>query len=127
MDRPAAPPEMPARSARSRRVGLAIAAVTLARIWFLQWHPTVHNPNEAIRVYLTRAIVEDRRFYVDHQLARFGDIGDKALFQGHTYSDKAPGLSFLGVVPFAIARAVSDLGLAGSRHLLWATLIALPS
>ncbi|MBU1625987.1 hypothetical protein KKB18_01315 [bacterium] len=54
-----------------------------------------HNSNT--RMNLTRAIVEQGRFQTDSFSTNTADL---ALFKGHTYCDKAPGTSFLGVIPF---------------------------
>jgi len=62
--------------------------------------------NENSRFDLVRAIVEDHSLSID----RFQrNTGDKALIGEHYYSDKAPGLSFLAVVPFAILRVFGSL------------------
>jgi len=55
--------------------------------------------NQNSRVDLLRAIVEHHTLEIDvyHE-----NTGDKAHFQGHYYSDKAPGQVFLAV-PFALA------------------------
>lgn len=59
--------------------------------------------NQNSRFDLLRAIVERHTLKID---AYHENTGDKAHFQGHYYSDKAPGLVFLAV-PFAlIARPV---------------------
>ncbi len=51
------------------------------------------------RMDLVRAIVEDHTTRID----RFHlNTGDKALFEGHYYSDKAPGVSFLAVPAYAV-------------------------
>jgi len=55
--------------------------------------------NQNSRFDLLRAIVERHTLEID---AYHENTGDKAYFQGHYYSDKAPGLVFLAV-PFALA------------------------
>src|SRR5579872_3552266 len=58
--------------------------------------------NQNSRFDLLRAIVEHHTLQIDAYQA---NTGDKAHFQGHYYSEKAPGLVFLAV-PFALgARA----------------------
>ncbi len=50
--------------------------------------------NEYSRYDLVRALVEDGTTSID----RFqGNTGDKAYYQGHYYSDKAPGTALMGV------------------------------
>ena len=65
--------------------------------------------NQNSRFDLLRAIVERHTLQID---AYHENTQDKAHFQGHYYSDKAPGLVFLAV-PFAW-RADGDAG-GGSR------------
>ena len=112
---------------RARPIPLAIGAVFFAQIYFLQWHPAYPNPNEAIHIYLTRAIVEYRTFRVDGPMKRFGDVEDKSYFQGHYYSNKAPGLAFAAVVPYSLVRMFGDMDMKTARHVLWLTVILIPS
>src|SRR4249919_651428 len=58
--------------------------------------------NQNSRFDLLRAIVERHTLQID---AYHENTQDKARFQGHYYSDKAPGLVFLAV-PFAEAARV---------------------
>jgi hypothetical protein len=50
---------------------------------------------------LTRALVEQRTVKID---SFQWNTGDKALFQGHFYSDKAPGLSLMAAPVWAMIR-----------------------
>lgn len=54
--------------------------------------------NENSRFNLVRSLVERRRIDIDpyHR-----NTGDKSIHDGHYYSDKAPGASFLAVPPYA--------------------------
>ncbi len=60
--------------------------------------------NQNSRFALVRAILEHHTLQIDpyHE-----HTGDRALFEGHYYSDKAPGVSLLAVVPTAAARAAA--------------------
>jgi hypothetical protein len=62
--------------------------------------------NQNARFGLVRAILERRTLAID---AYQQYTGDKALWQGHYYSDKAPGASLLALGPVAIARGVLRL------------------
>src|SRR6516164_3491435 len=66
--------------------------------------------NQNSRFDLLRAIVERHTLQID---AYQENTGDKAHFQGHYYSDKAPGQTFLAV-PFAIVArpAMRAIGVA---------------
>lgn len=60
--------------------------------------------NQNSRFDLTRAIVEDGSLRID----RFEkNTGDDAKRDGHHYCDKAPGVSWLGVPPYALAHALA--------------------
>ena len=63
--------------------------------------------NEYSRYDLVRAVVEEGRTTIDsfHE-----NTGDKALKDGHYYSDKAPGTAILGVPVYGAFKAASALG-----------------
>lgn len=73
----------------------------IAYAYFL---PRVADWNGNSRFDLTLAIVEEQRFAID---SFYENTGDYARYGGHIYSDKAPGLSFLAVVPYAAYRWAS--------------------
>lgn len=68
--------------------------------------------NEKSRFALTRAIVEHRSLRIDPYER---GTGDKAFFEGHYYSDKAPGLSLFAVPVYALIYSFERL--VGSRRL----------
>jgi len=55
--------------------------------------------NENSRFDLTRAIVEEERIEID---SYHNNTGDRSYYNGHYYSDKAPGVSFLASPVYAI-------------------------
>jgi hypothetical protein len=112
---------------RARRLPLAIGAVFFVQIYFFQWHPAYPNPNEAIHIYLVRSIVEHRTFQVDALIKRFGDVEDKSYFEGHNYSNKAPGVAFAALLPYSFARLFGDMDMKTARHVLWLSVVLLPS
>jgi hypothetical protein len=64
--------------------------------------------NQNIRICLTRAIIHHGTFTVDRfkedsKEMEFVNAGDWAFYNGHYYSNKSPGLSFLAVPSFALA------------------------
>src|SRR5277367_6394379 len=87
---------LPDSPASRRNAAFLVGAVTfLSFIYFYEgggW-------NQNSRFDLLRAIVERHTLQIDpyHE-----NTQDKAHFNGHYYSDKAPGLVFLAV-PFALA------------------------
>jgi hypothetical protein len=60
--------------------------------------------NQDSRLDLTRSIVEHGTLSID---AYHHNTGDKALFAGHYYSDKAPGQALLAVPAVAVITAVA--------------------
>lgn len=60
--------------------------------------------NQNSRFALVRAVLERHTLQIDaYQL----HTGDRALWNGHYYSDKAPGASFVAIAPVQAARVVS--------------------
>ncbi len=58
------------------------------------------------RLDLTMALVDEGSLQIDHY---YTNTGDYAAFEGHFYTDKAPGVSFLGVPAYAAYKAVAAL------------------
>ncbi len=56
------------------------------------------NWNENSRLDLTMSIVDQRSLRIDNYV---NNTGDRALYEGHFYSDKAPGMSLLAVPVYA--------------------------
>jgi hypothetical protein len=78
-------------SNRRTALGFFLAAFA-AFAWLAPQDP--NNPQVVTRLGLTLSIVESGRLDID----RFADRTiDKALFEGHYYADKVPGLSFLAI------------------------------
>ncbi len=48
------------------------------------------------------AIVYEHGLSINHQIHRFGNIGDKSLRKGKYYSDKPPGIAFMSLPPLYI-------------------------
>lgn len=62
--------------------------------------------NENSRLDLTRAVVHDGTLAIDEY---HRNTGDKSRLDGHYYSDKAPGLSFLSIPAYALSLAFRGL------------------
>ncbi len=66
--------------------------------------------NQNCRVSLMRAMLHEQTFVIDsflepstaHDIA-FDNTGDWSYYDGHYYINKSPGLSMLGLIPFAVA------------------------
>ena len=86
----------------SRRAAVALFLLAFgAYAWFYQ----AGGWNQNSRFDLTRAIAEHGTVRIDAYAA---NTGDKSLRGGHYYCDKAPGLSWLCVPPFAMSRGAID-------------------
>jgi len=87
---------------------LTLAAAFLVLTAFFPYFEAIHSANELSRLYLANAIVEEGSVSIDGQLQRLGNIHDKALRDGHYYSDKAPGAAFLAVPVVWLYYQVAD-------------------
>jgi hypothetical protein len=67
--------------------------------------------NQNSQLDLTRALVERHSFAIDAYASNTGDV---STHDDHVYSNKSPGLSFLGAIPYALIRPfVADPAIAG--------------
>jgi hypothetical protein len=89
--------------------------------------------NQNSRFDLVRAILDEHTLRID---AYHENTGDKAFYQGHYYSDKAPGLALLAVPAAAASRPVlravgvdphSPRGLVATSYLASLFAVALPT
>lgn len=86
--------------ARHKRSLLLFLALLSCYAYFL---PRWAEWNQNSRMDLTMAIVEQGTFSID---AYYGNTGDYAIYDGRTYTDKAPGTSFLGVPAYLTFRTL---------------------
>ena len=80
--------------------------------------------NQNSRFALVRAILERHTLRIDDYSAH---TGDKALWQGHYYSDKAPGASLLALAPVEAARIIAravGVDPAGYPGIAWTSYVA---
>jgi hypothetical protein len=88
----------PKRSARQTAIVIGLA-LFVSYAYFYQ----AGGWNQNSRFALVRAILERHTLQIDaYQLS----TGDKARWQGHYYTDKAPGISLLSLAPVAVARGI---------------------
>jgi hypothetical protein len=91
------------RSLETRPARVAIV-MTIALLASYAYFYQAGGWNQNSRFALVRAILERHTLQIDaYQL----HTGDKALWQGHYYSDKPPGTSLMVVPPVAVARVLS--------------------
>lgn len=74
------------------------------------------NAQDSSRLALTESIVQRGSLNIDPY---WRQTIDRAFADGHWYSDKAPGVSLLAIVPVAIDRGVGDLAGARQSRPLW--------
>jgi hypothetical protein len=80
-----------------------------AYVYVFPYQSTLNNPNENVRFYMTAALVESQSYAIDAQRERWGWVNDAAVRDGHVYSVKAPGTSFLGVPGYALYLAANRI------------------
>jgi hypothetical protein len=85
-------------------VGCALVAVVCISS---PLHLPLNNPNEGVRVFATKALVEQRTTTLDDVVAQWGFIDDKARHNGHVYSSKAPLVTLLASGAYALVHPLS--------------------
>lgn len=90
-------PDRPTVRESAARRYLVWILVSLSYVAVTPYFPRINNPNENVRIWMTRAIALDHTMSIDKATADWGYVDDKAVSGGHLYSSKAPGTSFLGV------------------------------
>ena len=85
------------------------------------YHRGLNNPNEMVRVYMTKAWVETGRFAIGSVVREWGPVDDKAIRSGELYSSKAPLQSLVGIPAYAVAPHVLELleSPVNKRTLTW--------
>ncbi|GAB4524259.1 MAG: hypothetical protein Fur0018_07670 [Anaerolineales bacterium] len=84
-----------------RHFSLFLLLFFTSAYFFPRWASWSQNS----RLDLTMAIVDQGTLRIDDY---YTNTGDYAAFEGHFYTDKAPGVSFLGVPVYALYRAVAS-------------------
>lgn len=84
-----------------RRSYVAVFLATLA--CYAYFFPRWADWNQNSRFDLIVSLVDEHSVAIDKYVA---NTGDYALFDGHYYSDKAPGTALLGVPVYALVRSI---------------------
>jgi hypothetical protein len=71
--------------------------VAAAYLLIFPYFRALENPNENVRIWATRALVQHGTWDINQVVAEWGPVTDTAAIGGHRYSSKAPGTSALGV------------------------------
>src|SRR6185295_9060614 len=69
-----------------------IVAFAICALYPRHSYVEYRNVNEQARLYLVKAIVEEGTLQIDGGIAKYGDLQDKAVRDGHFYCDKPVGL-----------------------------------
>jgi hypothetical protein len=78
-----------------------LAVFLLALVCYVYFLPRWADWNQNSRFDLVVGLVDDHTFEIDKYVA---NTGDYALYEGHYYSDKAPGMALLGVPAYSVFR-----------------------
>lgn len=86
-----------------RARALALALALLACVFVSSpLHTPLNNPNEGVRVFTVKALVEHGTFAIDEVVREWGYIDDKATWGGRLYSSKAPVASMIGALGYLL-------------------------
>ncbi len=111
---------------------LLFATVLLVFVYPRHAWRNYRNVNEVARIHLVQALVRDGVLYIDKQLERYGDMDEKATFNGHFYCGKPPGPSLVALPVYGLMYGFERLSgrewsLQETRYLLTVFCISLPS
>ena len=93
---------------RRRAMAAVLVAFAFLALDFTGLFPPFSNPNELSRFEAVVAAADDRTLAIDGAIARLGDHEDKAVSDGRTYSNKAPGLALAAVPVYGLLRFALD-------------------
>jgi hypothetical protein len=113
---------MGGRDRRGIRRTAVILGLTLLAAYAYFYQAGGWNQNS--RFALVRAILDHQTLRID---AYQDQTGDRAVWEGHYYSDKAPGASLLALAPVAAARAAGRLvGVrpTSAKGIVWGSYVA---
>lgn len=100
------------RRKKSVRMRAGFAFWWLIVVAYAYMIPTFPNFNTESHLYTAFAIVDHSTVAIDAYQQR---LGDRAVYRGHTYSDKAPGVALLEVPFYAVLERVAP-GLKGKGY-----------
>jgi hypothetical protein len=89
---------------RDKRLALGLFALLAATFAYV--FPRWADPNQDSRLKMVVAVVDDGTFQIDKYL---GTTVDYAKVNGHYYSDKAPGVAFLGMPVYFVLRRLPGM------------------
>ena len=99
-----AAPTLPDTTSRPLRRPALLLALFVALTFSSPYFPKLGNPNEGVRVYMVKALVDDGTFAINDVVQRWGYVDDKSVVDGKLYSSKAPLSALLGAAAYALVR-----------------------
>jgi len=94
-----------------REKWIAIGLFLLLLLCYTYTLPRWADPNQNSRLDMVVAVVDDGTFHIDDYVE---NTVDYAKVGGHYYSDKAPGVAFLGIPVYAVLKEFFDLPIMDS-------------
>ncbi len=85
----------------------AVIALFVAVFSTSPLHSPLNNPNEGVRVFTVKALVESHTFTIDDVVAAWGYVDDKAIRDGKLYQSKAPLPTLLAAAGYAVVHPFS--------------------
>jgi hypothetical protein len=95
------------------------ACVVLAYLVVFPYFERLNNPNENVRIWLTRSIAAHGTLAIDAVEREWGEVSDRATDGHRHFSGKAPGTSLLGV-PVAFLHDKLAAAAPSKRTTTWA-------
>jgi hypothetical protein len=99
---------------RQRAVWGVVVFITFLNVYFFGVFPPVSNANDLAHFQTVVAYAESGTFAIDGPLRTLGDHRDKAVWRGHAYSDKAPGLSLAAIPVYRMLRVFLPAPVSGT-------------
>ena len=88
-------------SRRRRHAVLLWGSILLACAISSPLHAPLNNPNEGVRVFTVKALVEQHSFVINDIVKAWGFIDDKSVVDGRLYQSKAPLVTLLAAAGYA--------------------------
>lgn len=90
-----------------RRTIVVVVALLCAVFVSSPLHLPLNNPNEGVRVFSVKALVEQHTFAIDDVVRDWGYIDDKAEKDGHLFQSKAPFVALVAAAGYAVVHVVT--------------------
>ncbi|MBL93565.1 MAG: hypothetical protein CMH56_17325 [Myxococcales bacterium] len=81
-----------------------MGAVLCTFIFFAPYHHRLNNPNEGVRIFMVKAMVDHDQYHIDPVVKQWKYINDKSKRDGKLYSSKAPLMSMMGAIVYEVYR-----------------------